>query len=72
MDQLRPASGWPDAAFLGRALFDELEKSLAGLGNVCVERIEAHINDQAFIERAIEVFQNLLYQTQSSTGTLSS
>lgn len=54
------------------ALFDELEKSLAGLDNVCVERIEAHINDQAFIERAIEVFQNLLYQTQSSTGTLSS
>lgn len=48
------------------ALFDELEKSLAGLDNVRVERIEAHINDQAFIERAIDVFQQLLNETKSS------
>lgn len=54
------------------ALFDELEKSLAGLDNVRVERIAAHINDQSFIERAIEVFQNLLSQTQSSAETHSS
>ncbi len=54
------------------ALFVELEKSLAGLDNVRVERVEAHINDQAFIERAIEVFQNLLHETQSKAGTYSS
>lgn len=59
----------PDA---NNALFVELEKSLAGLDNVRIERIDAHINDQAFIERAIEVFQNLLHETQSKVETYSS
>lgn len=40
-------------------LFEELERGLAGRSNIRVERVPAHINDAAFIERAIEAFRNL-------------
>jgi uncharacterized protein (UPF0261 family) len=41
------------------ALFERLEESCRGFANIRIERVDAHINDQQFVERVLATFDEL-------------
>jgi uncharacterized protein (UPF0261 family) len=41
------------------ALFERLEESCRGFANIRIERVDAHINDQKFVERVLATFDEL-------------